>query len=217
MNENMLNDSSSYSRRHTYTAHNKAESCRFDATPKRFADRCHKNVKRKDTKGVADNGVFKKTYGELVSSVTDKQALNKMIDKAAEWLEVDDKALRVEGVKKKIPTKLISGIIVISTSLMLIVAGAVISSKSNMELYASENRLEELRVVESQLDEALELKNDLVYIEDVARNKLGMIDREYGAVMYVDNDNNDRVEIYEKSTDTSAFHALLNALGFFEE
>jgi hypothetical protein len=61
------------------------------------------------------------------------------------------------------------------------------------------------------------LNADLVYIENVARNKLGMIDREYGAVTYVDGSTGDKIEIYEKSNDTSAFLAWLNALGFFEE
>ena len=216
MNGNMCNNSS-YCRRHAYVTRNKSQSRHLGVSFKDSYDNSHDFLKCNNAKVVTNNNILKKTYNNLTLLVSDKQSFNQMIDKAADWLEVDDKSLRVEGVKKKIPVKLISGVIVIAISLMLIVSGAVISSKANMELYASENKLAELRERESDIDEALELKNDLVYIEDIARNKLGMIDREYGTVMYFDKNNNDRIEIYEKSTDTSAFHALLNALGFFEE
>lgn len=219
MNGNMCNDPSSYSRRHIYSAHNDAQAFRCGAPKKNPAYRSIKRFHNNDSDATAakDTNALKKTYDSVVSFVCNKQSINQMINNAAEWLEVDDKALRVEGTKKKVPVKLITGVIVVATSLMLVVSGAVISSKANMELYASENKLEELRAKSAELDEALEIKNDLVYIEDVARNKLGMIEREYGTVMYIDNEVGDKVEIHEKTTDTSAFYALLNALGFFGE
>ena len=214
MNDSIHNNSSSYCRRHTYAGHSKASFEHFRFTkkePRRMADQ---DNSAEDSSGA---NMLKKTYNEFVSSVCDKKSINQMISKAAAWLEVDDKSLRVEGAKKKVPTKLIVSIVVVATSLMLVVSGAVISSKANMELYAAENRLDELNARNAELDEAIELKNDLVYIENVGRNKLGMIDREYGAVTYVDSSTGDKIEIYEKSNDTSAFLAWLNALGFFEE
>ena len=217
MNDSIHNNSCSYCKRHTYAGHSKASFERFRTPEKERKYMVDSTIQDHSVEETADVNVFKKTYNEFMSLVCDKKSINQMISKAATWLEVDDKSLRVEGVKKKIPTKLIVSIVVVATSLMLVVSGAVISSKANMELYAAENKLEELNARKAELDEAIELKNDLVYIEDVARNKLGMIDREYGTVTYVNRATDDKIEIYEKSNNSSAFSALLNALGFFEE
>ena len=214
MNDSIHNNSSSYCRRHTYSGRSKASFENFH-----FAKKEPKRIEAQDNSAedIAKDNILKKAYNEFVSFACDKKSINQTISKVATWLEVDDKLLRVEGVKKKVPTKLIVSIVVVATSLMLVVSGAVISSKANMELYAAENRLEELKARKAELEEAIELKNDLVYIENVARNKLGMIDREYGAVTYVNGATDDKIEIYEKSNNTSAFLAWLNALGFFEE
>lgn len=217
MNDSIHNNSCSYCKRHTYAGHGKASFDRFSTSKKEPKYIFDSAIQDNNVEDAANVNVLKKTYNEFISFVCDKKSINQMISKAAAWLEVDDKSLRVEGVKKKIPTKLIVSIVVVATSLMLVVSGAVISSKANMELYAAENKLEELNARKAELDEAIELKNDLVYIEDVARNKLGMIDREYGTVTYVNSATDDKIEIYEKSNNSSAFSALLNALGFFEE
>ncbi|MBQ9080505.1 MAG: septum formation initiator family protein [Clostridia bacterium] len=153
----------------------------------------------------------------LVSGARDNEFINRSVARAEEWLEVDDKALRIEGVKKKIPTRLVAIIVVVATSLILVVSGAVISSKAEMELYAAENELEALRTRQIELERELELKNDLRYIEEIARNELGMIDREHGAVQYIDSERDDKVEIYEKSISTSKISAFLNALEFWGE
>ena len=217
MNDNIHYDSYSYCKRHAYVSHGKASSKRIRITGKELNSVCSQTAQDNSSKiSITANGL-KKALFEFISAISDKKSIYQMIAKTANWLEVDDKSLRVEGVKKKVPTKLIVSIVVIATSLMLVVSGAVISSKANMELYASENRLEELNARKVELDEAIELKNDLVYIENVARNKLGMIDREYCAVTYVDCAVDDKVEIFEESNNTSAFYALLNALGFFGE
>lgn len=213
MNNNVCDNSSSYCRRHMYSLH----TCECHTASKAQRNKVYRASRDTDGKKSIDFNVLKNAYNKFISLVSDRQAINGMINKAANWLEVDDKALRVDGVKSKLPVKFIVSIAVAATSLMLIVSGAVISSKANMELYAAENRLKELRVYEAELDAALEVKNDLVYIEDVARNKLGMIDREYATVSYLDSDTDDMVEIYEKTEDRSAFYAILNALGFFGE
>ena len=216
MNGNMYNSSSSYCRRHIYSKNGEPMHGRDYITTRKSCIKNNKVICDNNKKAFGFNAL-KSQYDKFKSSVTDKDTLNQTISKVGDWLEVDNKALRIEGVKVKFPIKLIVSIVVVATSLMLIVSGAVISSKSNMELYAAENRLNELLAYNAELDAKLELKNDLVYIEDVARNRLGMIDRKYGTVSYLDSNVEDAVEIYEQPTDKSAFYVLLNALGFFGE
>lgn len=153
----------------------------------------------------------------LRTKMKDNDFINNKIVVLADWLEVDDKQLRVEGVKKRMPAKLVAAIAVVAISLMLVVSGAVISSKALMELYASQNELLELQSLKIELEHELELKNDLRYIEQVARNEMGMIDREHGAVQCIDNELSNKVEIYENNTVYSKISALLDSLSFLGE
>lgn len=153
----------------------------------------------------------------LKTKIKCNEFINDKIALIAEWLEVDDKSLRVEGVRKPIPAKWVAVIAAISISLMLVVSGAVISSKALMELYSSQNELAELQNIQAELERELELKNDLRYIEKVAREELGMIDREHGAVQYINNELSNKVEIYENNKVYSKISSLLDSFAFFGE
>lgn len=168
-------------------------------------------------KGDADTSCMKIRVAGLRAKLKDNDYINSKIVALADWLEVDDKQLRVEGVKKKMPAKLVAIIAVVAISLMLVVSGAVISSKALMELYSSQNELLELQSLKVELEHELELKNDLRYIEQVARNELGMIDREHGAVQCIDNELSNKVEIYENNTVYSKLSSLLDSLSFLGE
>lgn len=150
----------------------------------------------------------------IAVKVKDNEFINRSVAKAEMWLEVDDKRLRVDGKRKKIPLPMMVIIMVISLSLLLVVAGSVITSIASMELYAEENKLDELRSEQTALERELELKNDLMYIEKTAREKLGMIDRDYARVEYISRTDSDSIEIYEKPTRGAGFASLLDALDF---
>ena len=195
----------SFNRRHSYAYTRPNVSC---------------NKVQRDSSIVEDTTVGAPTVKnriELISSrIKDKDFINQKIAKAEEWLEVDDKAMRVEGEKKKIPAHLVAMIAVVGASLMLIVSGAVLRSKATMELCAAENELKQLQVVQAELEAELELKNDLRYIEMVAKEKLGMIERDHAAVCHIQNDIENKIEIYsaEKNEDQEA--KLLDALSFLQ-
>ena len=155
--------------------------------------------------------------GCFKNKIRDNEFINRKIAWAAEWLEVDDKNLRIDGPKKRIPSKWVAVIATVSVSLMLVVFGAVISSKALMELYSSQNEMAELQEIQIKLEQELELKNDLRYIDKIARQELGMIDREHGSVQYIDNKLDNKVEIYEKSAIDFKFFSLLDSLSFFDE
>lgn len=156
-------------------------------------------------------------YAGLRARLTDRKRIDGMIYRAAEWLEVDDRTRRVECASRRLPVSVMAAIMAVALSLLMIVAGAVISSKANMELYEAENELNRLKATELELARELELKNDLRYIEEVARGRLGMVEREHASVLTVDSDCEDHVELYEQKGAQNGFSAILDALGFFGE
>ncbi len=227
MNRANYNDNiNPYNRRHSYVDTYKSKSngrtdesyCNtpeISGNSSAYASRhAFENKKSTAIKADRDDRCLKTGVDGLRSRLKDNDFINSKIIALADWLEVDDKQLRVEGVKKKMPAKLVTVIAVVAISLMLVVSGAVISSKALMELYASQNELLELQSLKIELEHELELKNDLRYIEQVARNELGMIDREHGAVQCIDNELNNKVEIYEKNTVYSKISSLLDSLSF---
>ena len=137
---------------------------------------------------------------ELISSrIKDRDFINQNIARAEEWL-----------------AHLIAMIAVVGASLMLIVSGAVLRSKATMELYAAENELKQLQVVQAELEAELELKNDLRYIEMVAKEKLGMIERDHAAVCHIQNDIENKIEIYSAENNEDQEATLLDALSFLQ-
>ncbi|NLW73832.1 MAG: hypothetical protein GX057_02895 [Clostridiales bacterium] len=160
--------------------------------------------------------------GKLVARVEkvlgEKDMINKAIKLADEWIAVDPKEYRVEGERKKIPYQMMLMIITFSLSLLLIVSGSVLHSKATMELRAMENELEELAEYKEELEQKLEIKNDLRYIEQVARTKLGMIDKVYAPVKHLGSEPEEKVILYDTgdSDRKVGLSTLLSALGFPE-
>ena len=155
----------------------------------------------------------------VASTIGQKARKYELIDKsmklAEEWIEIDSPERRAEGERKKIPFMTMVAILTVALSLLLIVAGSVIASKASRELSLKEAELEEKLQVRDELVLKLELKNDLRYIDEVARTKLGMIDREYAPVTFIGEKVEDKVEIYDDGNSMpSAIAALLSALGF---
>ena len=216
MNRVEYNDSvNSYNRRHSYVEP-------YKRNQRNRQSHCSDIINKEYSSASKLQNVFKTdnlkneelTVGNLVAKLKDKDFINGKIASMAEWFEVDDKALRTEGPKKKMPTKWVVIISVVAMSLMLVVSGAVISSNALMELYSSQNELAELQTKQAELDHELELKNDLRYIEKVAREELGMINREHGTVQYINSELNNKVEVYEKNTVYSKISSLLDSLSF---
>ena len=114
-----------------------------------------------------------------------KDIIKKTVRLTDEWLAVDPKENRAEGAHKKIPCHIMLMILALSLSLLLIVSGSVLTSKAEMEMRAVKNQLGELVEYKEELEQKLEIKNDLRYIETVARTRLGMIDKSYAPLKYL--------------------------------
>ena len=145
-----------------------------------------------------------------------KDIIKKTVRLTDEWLAVDPKENRAEGAHKKIPCHIMLMILALSLSLLLIVSGSVLTSKAEMEMRAVKNQLGELVEYKEELEQKLEIKNDLRYIETVARTRLGMIDKSYAPLKYLGEELEEKVVIYDTGTDSHriGLSTLLNALGF---
>ncbi len=161
--------------------------------------------------------VAERSIKKLTAGVRDSETINKKFAQAQAWLEIDAKELRVNEKRKKMPLSLMVSIFAICFSLMLIVAGSVVTGVASMELYAAENELAMLREEQVELENKLELKNDLMFIEREARERLGMIDRDFASVEALASSEDEGVTVYENRGGTAAFASLLDALGFVGE
>ena len=178
-----------------------------------------KDVKLNDIKRVRE--ICKEKYDSALVVLADRASENEIIRKtvktAVDWIDVDDKDYRVEGEYQKIPFGVMCSIIIIALSLLLVVAGNIMVSQASMDLWKLEDDYEMLEEYEAEIESKLALKNDLRYIEYVARTELGMVDREHAAVIYIGDDPQNRVESYDvDDNDKIGLSTLLYSLGFVE-
>lgn len=193
--------------RHSFSA------CTSEPFEKHKLDRSYRSENIRDIcKEKCDNAIIL-----LADRASESKVIKKTVKTTAKWIDVDDKEYRVEGEYKKIPFGVMCAIVVVAIILLLIVAGNIMVSQASMELWALENEYQRLEEYESEIESKLALKNDLRYIEYIAKTELGMIEREHADVMYIGSEPQDKVEaydVYEK--DKGSISALLYALGFVE-
>ena len=151
----------------------------------------------------------------LAERAAENEVIKQTVKATVELIDIDDKAHRSEGIYKKIPFGAMCVIIAVAISLFLIVAGNVMVSQASMDLWSLENEYKELEEYKSELESKLLLKNDLRYIEYVARNELGMVDREHAKVAYIGDELQNKVVSFEYN-DNISFSSLLSSLGFIK-
>lgn len=154
----------------------------------------------------------------LAEHAGESKIIRKTVKMAAEWIDIDDKDYRIEGEYKKIPLGIICSIVAIAISMLMIVAGNIMVSQASMELWALEEEYETCKEYEAELKSKLAIKNDLRYIEHIARTELGMVDREHAEVIYVGNEPQNKVVAYDKvsNNDKMGLSTLLYSLGVIE-
>ena len=154
----------------------------------------------------------------LAERASESEIIRKTVKTAVEWIDIDDRDYRIEGEYKKIPFGVMCSIVAIAISLLLIVAGNIMVSQASMELWALEEEYEVYKEYETELKSKLAIKNDLRYIEYIARTELGMVDREHAEVIYIGDKPQNKVEAYDEASDNDkiGLSALLYSLGVIE-
>lgn len=164
--------------------------------------------------GEADRIAARKLVSHLPSAIRDKHPdLEERTAEVRKWLRADTIQCAPKSQKRRFPTSVASAILVMTISLSLVVSGAAMHSDANADYRGAVDELNALKSEEMALERELEVKNDLLEIEDYAKNTLGMIDREYVAGSYLDETAEERVEVYEKETPRFGLATLLSAFG----
>ena len=129
---------------------------------------------------------------------------------AKTWIPIEERKEEniVKGGKTKMPVSLILAIIVITVSLLLIVASAVLLGSAKSEQNELEEKISALDMEISELRTDLDRKNADADIEIFAKEELGMIKQEHVNFKYINSDKTDGVE--KQQSEKVSFSSLIN-------
>ena len=129
---------------------------------------------------------------------------------AKTWIPIEERKEEniVKGGKTKLHVTLILAIIVITVSLLLIVASAVLLGSAKSEQNELEEKISALDMEISELRTDLDRKNADADIEIFAKEELGMIKQEHVNFKYINSDKTDGVE--KQQSEKVSFSSLIN-------
>lgn len=134
---------------------------------------------------------------------------------SAEWFPIDKKENRVDGRADRMPRGAVAVLFTVTLSLLLIVCGSVMVSRTGGEVSKLENKIERLEREREELKSKLEVKNDLLSFQRIAVEEYGMISYDFAASRYIDITEDEKIEEYTHSAKKeSLIDRLLGAIGF---
>ena len=110
---------------------------------------------------------------------------------------------RVSGTKQRrpIPAGLAAALVTVVVSMTMVIASTVSVSQATREVSELKQNVAEMKEVHSELEDQLDLKNDMLAIEDKATNELGMVHEKYLRDEYLSETAEDRLEVYDEDRD----------------
>lgn len=135
-------------------------------------------------------------------------ALEKIREK---WFPIDRVEKSANG-RFRIPVAALSGLMVFTISLGLIVGGSVMIGSASGELGQLNSEISALEARKDDLEGKLDLKYDINEIEAEAKS-LGMIKREHADNRYIPVEGDNDVIVYEEQEKNVGLAALLAAFG----
>ncbi len=127
------------------------------------------------------------------------------------WFPIDSVAKSAER-KFRLPVAALSGLMVFTISLGLIVGGSVMIGSASGELGQLNSEISALEARKDDLEGKLDLKYDINEIEAEAKS-LGMIKREHADNRYIPVEGDNDVIVYEEQEKNIGLAALLAAFG----
>lgn len=113
---------------------------------------------------------------------------------------------------RHLPVAVILVVVACAVSLMFIVGSSVMLSDASNEYVKLQSEIADLAKEENELEVALELKNNLRTIEEIAVNKLGMVNKDLVAKQYVSLGDKDVIENYDTEKTNVGLSTLLSAI-----
>lgn len=139
----------------------------------------------------------------------------KLLEKINSGFPEDEPKDRGYADAKKPKRGILSKIALVSLSLLLVVISSVMVSRAESDVARLESELDSLTKTEAKLNADLEVKNNMVYMKEVAESEYGMVGAEYVASRYIYIEREDKIEVGTVKRQ-SAFITLLEALGLKE-
>ncbi len=113
---------------------------------------------------------------------------------------------------RRIPAAMVFMVMLCAVSLMLVVSSSVLVSDASGDYAEAQNDVSLMAKEESELLIALEVKNDLRTIENIAVNKLGMVKKDLVSRQYISLGDEDIIETYEEEDRNVGLSTLLSAI-----
>ena len=127
-------------------------------------------------------------------------------------------AVRESGNKRwrPIPAGLAAALVTVAVSMTMVIASTVSVSQATREVSELKQSVAEMKEVHSELSDKLDLKNDMLEIEEKATNELGMVHEKYLNDEYLSESAEDNLEVYDEERDgkePTGLAWLLSAFG----
>ena len=117
---------------------------------------------------------------------------------------------------RPIPAGLAAALVTVVVSMTMVITSTVSVSQATREVSELKQSVAEMREVHSELADQLDLKNDMLAIEDKATNELGMVHEKYLNGEYLNETVEDHLEVYDEDRngeEKTGFAWLLSAFG----
>ena len=126
---------------------------------------------------------------------------------------------RADGLKRSrpIPAGLVAALVTVLLSMTMVISSTVSVSQATRDLSGLKENLSELKEVHGDLQDQLDLKNDMLAIEEKASGELGMVHEKYLNGEYLTEKVEDRLEVFDEDRDGEKLTGLawlLSAFGF---
>ena len=97
----------------------------------------------------------------------------------------------------------------------MVISSTVSVSQATRDISGLKENLSELKEVHSELQDQLDLKNDMLAIEEKASGELGMVHEKYLTGEYLTDEAEDRLEVFGKDQDGERMTGLAWLLSAF--
>ena len=117
---------------------------------------------------------------------------------------------------RPIPAGLVAALVTVVVSMTMVITSTVSVSQATREVSELKQSVADLREVHGELSDQLDLKNDMLAIEDKATNELGMVHEKYLNGEYLTEEVEDHLEVYDEDRDgegKTGLAWLLSAFG----
>ena len=117
---------------------------------------------------------------------------------------------------RPIPAGLVAALVTVVVSMAMVITSTVSVSQATREVSELKQSVAEMREIHGELSDQLDLKNDMLAIEDKATNELGMVHEKYLNGEYLTDEVEDHLEVYDEDRDggkKTGLSWLLSAFG----